>query len=157
VVGGVVLATALRTVTAATQVRMMTASLDNARRVMYTISQEVAHASDVYIPTSLLSQSPGQLSLVTTRNLPSGELETYVDFFIDDGRLYMKREGETDALITSDQVRVEDIRFTYIGSATYGPGIQTQITVAYNTNNTADQAISRVTLVSSRSVRAYAP
>jgi type II secretory pathway pseudopilin PulG len=156
-IGGVVMATALRTVTAASRVRMMTATLDNARRAIYTVSQEVAHASDVYIPTSALTTSPGQLSLVTTRHLPAGETSTYADFFVDNGRLYLKRENQADELITSDQVIVESLTFTYLGSATYGPGVQTRVTIVYNTERPEDQALTRVTLVASRSIRAYAP
>ncbi len=55
-------------------------SLDNARRALETITQEIRHADSIYTPTSTFGSNPGQLSLATVRDLPSDENLTYVDF-----------------------------------------------------------------------------
>ena len=43
-------------------------SIDNAKRVLDLINQEVRHADSVYTPTSVAGASPGQLGLETTRD-----------------------------------------------------------------------------------------
>src|SRR3989344_2446612 len=153
VIGSITVATAVKTISAASRIRMMTASLDNARRSIYSISQEVARASDIYSPTSEFLSSPGQLSLVTTRDLPEGETQTYVDFFVDDGHLYMKRESinfdgmASSEQITAENVVVENMTFMYISDAIFGPAVRIQITVAYDTNDRVERDLSRINLV----------
>ena len=107
-------------------------SLDNARRALDLISLEIRNAKSFYSPTSVLSPSnPGQLSLETTRNLPADEDNTYVDFYVDDGGLYVKREGQASQLITAQKLKVTNLVFTLLNNTGGQPAIKTDITVQY--------------------------
>jgi len=86
---------------------------NNAHLAMEYIIRETKQASEVYIPTSLFATTTGQLSLEMNLNVPSDETNTFVDFFVDNGRLYMKRESQNDFPITSDRVNVTQLEFTH--------------------------------------------
>jgi prepilin-type N-terminal cleavage/methylation domain-containing protein len=106
-------------------------STDNARRSIDTIAQEVRHAESVYTPTSSFGSSPGQLSLETTRDVPANEETTYVDFYVDNQQLFVKREGQNAQLLTSEKVRVTSLTFTNLVGATTWPAVRISLTVEY--------------------------
>lgn len=157
VIGAIAVAVALEIVSATSRVRHTTATIDNARRAMTVIEQEILEANDVYTPTSAFGAHPGQLSLVTERNLPANETITYVDFFVQDGLLYVKREGQSAEPVTAPNLTVEDLQFTNLGVGTTAPAVQTTITLAYSTNDPDDLAMSRITLTSTTTLRTYDP
>ena len=128
-------------------------SLENARRALDVISQEVRHAKSVYDPTSTLDTNPGQLSLETTRDLPPDEETTYVDFYVDDDRLYVKREGQDEQLITSEKVKVNELTFSLLADASEKPAVQVRITVEYV--DPIRGPSNAVTLVSTATLRSY--
>src|SRR3989344_5028 len=128
-------------------------SLENARRVLDVISQEVRHAKSVYDPTSALDTNPGQLSLETTRDLPTDEESTYVDFYVDDDRLYVKREGQDEQLITSEKVKVNELTFSLLADASEKPAVQVLVTVEYV--DPIRGPSNAVTLVSTATLRSY--
>ena len=107
-------------------------ALDNARRVLDTIAQEVRHAQGVYTPTSSFGVNPGQLSLETSRDVPTDEVTTYVDFYVDNNSVYIKRESESTQLLTSEKVKVTDLTFTNLNGSTSWPAIRISVTVEYN-------------------------
>lgn len=127
-------------------------SLDNARRALETITQEIRHADSLYTPTSVFGTNPGQLSLVTTRDLPADEDLTYVDFYLDNNNLYLKREGQTDQLVTSEKVKVTNLTFTNnnVGGE---DAIRTAITVEHRDPTSGSK--NTVTLTSSAVLRKY--
>lgn len=79
---------------------------DNARLIVRALENEARYASSVYTPTSVLNIHPGQLSLQTTLNTPQDESLTYVDYYLDNGKLFVKREESAALAITSDAVSV---------------------------------------------------
>ena len=79
---------------------------DNARLIIRALENEARYASSVYTPTSVFASHPGQLSLQTSLNVPEGEILTYVDYYFDNGKLYIKREESATRTITSDSVSV---------------------------------------------------
>lgn len=91
--------------------------LDSASHSLTALIQEVQHAHALYAPTSTFDTHPGQLSLVTTRNLPTDESETYVDVYIDDERLYIKREGEAAELFSSERIRITNFTIEAISAS----------------------------------------
>ena len=128
-------------------------SLDNARSAMSVITQEIRHATTVYTPTSTFGSSPGQLSLETTRDLPADEDTTYVDFYVDDEGIYIKRESQGAQLITSEKIDVTELQFIYLSGSTGEPAVQISLTVEY-----ADQILgpkTPVSLESTASLRSY--
>lgn len=76
------------------------------RAAMETISREVQHAKLVYQPTSILGATLGQLSLETPLDPMSGESAAYADFYVDNGRLYEKREGADALPLTPESVSI---------------------------------------------------
>lgn len=101
---------------------------------MKTIIYEIKTAKNIYNPTSIFDFNPGQLSIETTNNLPTGEQITYIDFYIDDDdRLYLKRENQESQVLISEDLRIDNLQFEYIASSP--ESIRISITVAYDTNN----------------------
>lgn len=129
--------------------------LDNARGAMAALTQEIRHSSGVYTPTSSFDTHPGQLSLASRHNLPADENETYVDFYLDDERLYVKREGEPAALFTSENVRVSNLTFVYLNQTSDAPAVQVNLTVVPSGASQEAQAQAAVTLSSTASLRSY--
>ena len=78
-----------------TKVRAMRETLDSARQAMEIMSHEIKEAKSIYTPTSIFSTSTGQISLETTKYLPEGENRTYIDFFLCEKRLCLKKEAKT--------------------------------------------------------------
>ncbi len=106
---------------------------DNARKVLERMTYEIRSASGVYVPTSVFNSPGGQLSLATTLDLPVGETITYEDFYLDDGKLFLKKEGGQAAeQITSDRVTITNLDFKYLTSTTTAESIQVSLTVDYN-------------------------
>ncbi len=64
-------------------------------------------ARSVYAPTSVFNSGASQLSLRTAVNPPAGESETFVDFYLDNGKIFMKREGESAKALTGERVLVD--------------------------------------------------
>ena len=115
--------------------------LTNSIRAIDAIRKEVREAQVVYTPTSTFSTHPGQLSLVGTTNVPTGELVTYADFFLsDDGRLCISREGVTHQCITSPRVRITDLQFVHLAPVGGPEAVQTFITLERESNRSEVQA-----------------
>lgn len=137
----------LQTVKIHSEITALGETLDNAQRAEEIITQEIYHAVNVYTPTSVFNDHPGQLSLETTLYTPSDEDRTFVDFYLDDNHLYMKREGEAAKLITSEQTTVSNFVLTYLNAGTAYPAIHLSLTIAYHSYQT--------TLASTVSLRSY--
>ena len=106
--------------------------ISNARGAVDTMAQEVRFGASIYTPTSRLGTTAptlGQLSLETTRNLPTGESTTYVDFYVDAGRLYRKRENGAAEILTSERVTVQNLSFTSLNASSRSPAVRMSITL----------------------------
>ena len=78
------------------------------------ISLEIKEAVSVYDSTT----TSNQLSLETTKSLPVGETSTYVDFFICDSRLCIKRESQPPVALTSESVEIRSLVFQKVVTST---------------------------------------
>lgn len=130
-------------------------ALDNARIALNTIEYEVKNASDIYAPTSVFGESPGQLSLESLKNLPADETNTFIDFYVDDERLFMKKEGRDPLLLTAEKVKVSNLEFTNLNIGTSYPAVRVSLTVFYSSSSATVQDQSSVTLTSTISMRNY--
>ncbi len=132
-------------------------ALDNAKGALDTITQEIRHADSVYTPTSVLDNAAGQLSLETLRDVPSDEDSTYVDIYLDSQRLYLKREGVTDQLITSEKVVVTSLKFGLLADSSAKPAIQVTLTVKYidAASGQTGSLGNSVTLTSTSTLRSF--
>jgi hypothetical protein len=89
---------------------------------------------------------------VTTRDLPADENLTYVDFYVDSGNLYLKREGQSDQLLTSEKVKVTNLTFTNNNTGG-GDAIRISITIEYK--DPINGPKNAVTLTSTSVLRKY--
>jgi type II secretory pathway component PulJ len=152
IIGGVASAYFIQISNVGETARRSRESLDNARRAMNVITQEIRHAEAVYTPTSVFDTNPGQLSLETNRDSPTDENTTYVDFYLDDSGIYLKRESQTEELITSEKVQVTDFTFVHLTGGS-GNSVQVSLTVQYL--DTFTGPATPVTLTQTASLRSY--
>mgnify|MGYP001611947526 CR=1 FL=1 len=79
--------------------------VSNARLMQETINSSIREAQEIYGPTSRFYNNAGQLSLI----IPSPTTvhsTSYVDFWIDNGLFLMKREGQTQLILSAPTIRV---------------------------------------------------
>ncbi|MCR4322756.1 MAG: type II secretion system GspH family protein [Candidatus Azambacteria bacterium] len=125
----------------------------NANGALKTIIDEVRYAKSVYIPTSVLDADAGQLSVETVLNAPAGEDIAYVDFYVDNGRVYEKRDGEGATPLTSERVFVEQLRFTKLSAGVGRDSITVRIQARINTQSASLTEQAHVTVNSSATLR----
>jgi len=129
--------------------------LSNNRSAMEVIAHEIRHSNGVYAPTSVFGSNPGQLSLEMTTTTMADEAYTFSDFYVDDERLYIKREEQADILLMSEKIKVDSLVFTHLNTTSSNPGIRISLTTSYNTLSVDLQEQSKVTLTSTISLREY--
>lgn len=96
----------LQTVSLYQRVRSEREVLSNSRLILENITEEAAAAQVVYAPTSKFNSDTGQLSLITQVGAPAMHTSAYVDFWVDNGRMYMRKEGNGIVALSSPSVRV---------------------------------------------------
>ncbi|MEK7557028.1 MAG: hypothetical protein AAB538_03565 [Patescibacteria group bacterium] len=138
-----------------TQSQLAGEVIDNAQRALAIITAEIQQADGVYTPTSVLATHPGQLSLASENNLPADENITYIDFYVDDEHLYLKREGGAAALLTSARVKVNNLQFTHLNPTSEHQAVRIAAMFAADVPGTDLQTQTAITLTSTVSLRAY--
>lgn len=123
--------------------------VENAMNITKTLSYEIQQASSIYTPTSVLGSNPGQLSLETTLNMPTDEKRTYIDFYLDGGNLYLKREGADSLKLNSANTKITNLVFEKFKPE----AIKIQLTVAYKSSATKPEYQFSYSLVSAVSLR----
>ncbi len=104
----------LSTVNAYQRARAEREVISNARLLLETVNKSVAQADKVYSPTSRFNQDTGQLSLVTQLTPPAGHTTAYEDFWVDNGRLWARKEGQGETPISAASVRVAKFSLEWI-------------------------------------------
>lgn len=138
-----------------TKVRAMRETLDSARQAMEIMSHEIKEAKSIYTPTSIFSTSTSQISLETTKYLPEGENRTYVDFFLCEKRLCLKKEGQNPITLTLDNVEVKSLEFNQVATTSTIPSIQIVLRVDYKAPAERAEYQASVKLISTVSLRSY--
>jgi len=133
-----------------TKVKVMRETLDNARRAMEIMTSETKTAKSIYTPTT----TSNQLSLETTRYLPEGEKTTYLDFYLCDYHLCLKKESQNPISLTSDRVEVKNLVFTQVITGDI-PSIQINLKVDYKNPTNRPEYQASVELTSTASLRSY--
>lgn len=122
----------------------------SAYSAMKAMLYEIKRADNIYIPTSILEAHPGQLSLQTDYELPSGENMGYIDFYLDsDGKLYLKRESQNSQSLIPENFKITNLEFEYMGLS--AESIRIKLTIE-NDNPIPEYQYS-YTLTSSGSIR----
>lgn len=130
--------------------KVMRETLNNSKRVMELITQEIKEADSIYIPTTTSSQ----LSLKTKKYLPIGEEISFIDFYLCATRICLKKESQDPIFLTSENIEITNLVFTQIVS---GQALNIRIELSANYKNPADRPEYRalVDLTSSASLRSY--
>jgi len=97
-------------------------------------TEEIRFSKNIYSPTSAFDQDNGQISVETSQNPPTGETTAFIDFYLDNGRIYMKKEGQDTLPLTSNQVKINKLKFTLLNPANAPEGTQIFIEGQYNSS-----------------------
>lgn len=124
--------------------------LNSAQRAMEIMTYEIMGAKSIYMPTTNFNQ----LSLETTKYLPNGEEATYIDFYLCDARLCLKKESQDPIFLTSENVEVNNLVFTKILSGD-AFSVQINLTIDYKNPAGRQEYQASINLVSSASLRSY--
>ncbi len=98
----------------------------NASDIMERIAYETRNSKYIYLPASNFrnynfnAAKSDQLSLATTRNISAGENIGYVDFYIENNAVFLKKEGASPVALNSPEVLVESINFFYYKNSSGG-------------------------------------
>ena len=103
-------------------VRADQALVANIALALKTMELEVRHADAVYASTSVFDNDGGQLSLRTPRSAPTDHEAAYVDFYLDNGVVYERRDdGSSPLALTSGDIDVSVFRIErYTSSSAEG-------------------------------------
>jgi prepilin-type N-terminal cleavage/methylation domain-containing protein len=134
-----------------TKAKVIRETQDNARRAMEIMTYEIKEAKSIYTPTSTSTQ----ISLVTTHYLPEGENTTYIDFYLCQKRLCLKKESQNPIALTSDRVEVNNLEFTQIATTSTIPSIQISLKIDYITPAARPEYQASFTATSTASLRSY--
>lgn len=132
IVAGLVINFALSLITSYGKIQASKEAMNNASFALDTVVNEIRQASKIYTPTSDFVSDPGQLSVETSLNPPTNETSTYVDFYVDNNKLYLKRESQSALALTSDRVKVKNLTFTRLTPPNAPESVKIQIIVGYN-------------------------
>jgi len=132
--------------------KVMRETLDNARRAMEIMVYETREAGDIYTPTSVFGSHPGQLSLETIEYSPEGENSTYIDFYICDNRLCLKKESQAPIALTSERVEIQKLIFERVVTDQI-PSVQIDLEIIYKDSTGKPEYQSSINLKSSASLR----
>ncbi len=122
----------------------------NVEHALSRMTNEIREAQSVYDPTTTTSQ----LSLQTRKNVPVGQIFTYVDFFLCDTRLCVKRESQTPQAITSDKIEVQSIEFTQVKTGVI-PSIRIVVNASYLNPTNRSEFNASQQIQATASLRAY--
>lgn len=118
---------------------------ENARRALNRIAYEIKSSKGVYTPTTTATQ----LSLETTKYLPEGEINTFVDFFLCGNAICFKKESQNVTILTPDSIQITNLNFLQLSTGTNN-SVQTSLTANYKGDEN-----SSINLTSTASLRNY--
>jgi prepilin-type N-terminal cleavage/methylation domain-containing protein len=129
--------------------------LNNSKRAMETMTYEIKHAESIYGPTSVFSSSTGQLSLQTQNYAQQDETTSYVDFFICEDRLCLKKENQEPIVLTSEKVKINNLKFFRINTSTSTDSVQISLGINYVAPSNKPEYQASINTTSTISLRHY--
>ena len=128
--------------------------LGNARRAMETMVYEIRRSKSVYAPTSNFDTDPGQLSLEQTNATGADESSGFIDFFICNQALCLKREKADPVALTNSSVRVTSLIFNQRLNSVDSPSIRISLRVA-SASSTMPGETTLIDLTTAANLRSY--
>ena len=127
----------------------------NAYSVMERIRYEIENSSYVYLPTSNLENynydltKADQLSLATGIGALTHEEITFVDIYLENGAIFLKKEELTESIaLTSSGVVVSDLSFSYFLN---GARESVVVDITIEPKNSSTSAIHLISTIALRS------
>lgn len=134
--------------------KVISETINNAKRVMDVIGYEIREARSVYDPTSVFDASPGQLSLETTHYLPTNEDTTFIDLYLCGDQVCLKKESQDAVAFSADSINVENLAFTLVKTGDIA-SITVNLTASYENPNNRPEYDASAVLQSTYSLRSY--
>lgn len=140
-----------------TKAKVKSEVFSQTQQALGTIIKEIKQAKGIYTPTSYFGtgDSKRQLSLETldpaVGGLPSGENSTFVDFYLDNQKIYVKRENQTTENLTSDLIKITSLEFILLG----GNSLVIKIDAQYNTTSVKPEYQAQISLEGAATLRSY--
>lgn len=128
---------------------------NNLQAAMDRLAYEIKGAKGVYLPTSILNIHPGQLSLETEKQPPTGETASYLDFYICQNRLCLKRESQNPVFLTSEKTEIANLIFELIATASAVPSIQVNLKIDHKNPSGRKEFTASASTTMAVSLRAY--
>ena len=128
--------------------------LTNSKRAIEIMIYEIKHAERVYTPTSVFSSSTGQLSLETKNYSQQGETTGYIDFFICQEQLCLKKENQEPIILTSEKVKIDSLNFFQL-SSTSTDSVQVNLEISYVAPHNKPEYQASINTTSTVSLRIY--
>ena len=149
ILGGAIATLFLWTLQAHTKSQVLQETTSAAQIAMDRIIHEVRESDGLYLATT----SATQVSLKTTASVPSGETTGFVDFFLCDKALCVKREKQAPLALTPNTVEVTSLSFTPISTDTNFPSLRIAMEVRHKNPNAQPELEAIVPVISTVSVR----
>ncbi|MFH1308492.1 MAG: prepilin-type N-terminal cleavage/methylation domain-containing protein [Patescibacteria group bacterium] len=131
-----------------TKIKVTKEILDNAMRVMDTISYEIKGADNIYISTS----NANQISLETKRYSSAEEETSYIDFYACEDKVCFKKESQNPFFLISDKLEVSNLSFTRVVTGGF-ESVKIDLTMNYKNPSGREEYESSITLSSNVSLR----
>ena len=149
ILGGAILTLFLWTLKVHTKAQVLQETTSSAQFAMDKIMHEVREADSLYLPTT----SATQVSLKTKTSIPSGETSGYIDFFLCDKTLCMKKEEGVPLALTPSTVEVTSLSFTIISTDTDFPSVRVFMEVQHKNPNNRPELKAVISVTSTASLR----
>lgn len=138
----------IQTVNAYERARAEREVISNTRLLLENVNKSISQANEIYAPASRFHQDAGQLSLITQLNHTVGHPTAYADFWVDNGRLWMRQEGGGETAISAVSVRVVKFRLEQIAQGLNREAVKVTIQV-----DSASRFPTSITLNSTTAIR----
>lgn len=106
--------------------------ITNARGILDTVTETIAFSQEAYVPTSRFNVDLGQLSLISPAATTTGHTTSYIDFYIDGGRLWRRQEGQMAEALSAASVMVSRFRLEHIIQKFGREAVRITLTVDYS-------------------------
>lgn len=126
-------------------------AINEANYVLKTIVTEIEQSKKIYAPTSSFAVASGQLSLETIQNIPTDETYGFEDIYLDNGKIWLKRENQNAIALTSDKNLVTNLNFIHLDAGANYESVK--ITIDIESREGKPETKAKVNLTSTATPR----
>lgn len=126
-------------------------AINEANYALKTMLSEIEQSRKIYTQTSSFGTAAGQLSLETIQNIPIDETYGFEDIYLDNGKIWIKREKQNAVALTSDKNLVTNLNFIHLDAGTNYESVK--ITIDIESREGKPETKARVNLTSTATPR----